>query len=141
MTVTMLPNKDQIGRAASTAVVAGGLTRVMDPGATVNVPMLGRSYPLWAVSAGCGAGASLLADYMHDTIIAQLDSALKFEEMGSTTLALVAGGGGYAASAALLDQRLIAEQGGFWRVAGTGALAVSAGHWIWNQISEMDALV
>ena len=137
----MLPNKDQMGRAASTAVVAGGLTRVMDAGATVNIPMLQRSYPLWAVSAGCGAGASLLADYMHGTIIAQLDGALKFEEMGSTTLALVSGGAGYAGITALLHQRLIQEQGGFWRVAGTGALAVSAGHWMWNQISEMDSLV
>ena len=136
-TVSMLPSRDQIGRATTTAVIAGGVTRLMDPDARVTVPVLGGNYPLWALSAGAGASASMLADYMHDVAIPQLDASLKFEESGSTALALAAGGAGYAGVTALLDQRLVQEQGGLWRVGAMGAASVSAGHWIWSQISEM----
>ena len=135
--VSMLPTRDQVGRATTTAVIAGGATRLMDPGARVTVPMLGGTYPLWALSAGAGASASMIADYMHDVAIPQLDASLKFEESGSTALALAAGGAGYAGVTALLDQRLVQEQGGLWRVGAMGAASVSAGHWIWSQISEM----
>ena len=73
-----------MGRAATTAVFAGGLSRVMSPRAAV--PVMGGLYPLWAVSAGAGAGASLASDYMFEVAIPQLDKELWMEQSGATAV-------------------------------------------------------
>ena len=135
MATFKLPDKDQMGRAATTAVVAGGVTKMMDPSASIAVPNVGRM-PLWAVSGACGATASLISDYTHDLVLGHLDASLKFEEAGATTLALTSGGASHAAVTAALDIRLMSEQGGFYKVATVGALSVGAGHWLWNQMSD-----
>jgi len=135
--MNMLPDKDKVGRAVTTAVIAGGVSKLMDPRAMVRIPYLNQSYPLWTVSAGCGAGASLCADYMHDIAIPSMDKSLFLEESGSTALALTAGGAGFAATTSLLDQRLLQEQGGMWRVAATGAACVGMGHWAYGQMADM----
>ena len=130
-----MPDRDQMGRAATTAAIAGGVTKIMDPNASIAVPNVGRM-PLWAVSGACGASASLLSDYTHDLVLGHLDASLKFEEAGATTLVLTSGGAGYAAITAALDSRLMSEQGGFYKVAAVGAMSVGARHWLWNQMSD-----
>ena len=129
-----LPDRDKIGRAATTAVFAGGLSRAMNPG--MAVPVMGRMYPLWAVTAGAGAGASLVSDYMFEVAIPQLDKELWMEETGGTVLTLGAGGAGYAGAVGMLDRRMLSELGGGWAVAATGAACVGAGHYVWGMVSE-----
>ena len=129
-----LPSSDKMGRAATTAVFAGGLSRVMSPRAAV--PVMGGLYPLWAVSAGAGGAASLAADYMHEIAIPQLDKELWAEETGSTLVTLGVGGAGYAGAVGMLDRRMVSELGGAWRVAATGAACVGAGHYVWGMVSE-----
>ena len=97
---------------------------------------MGGLYPLWAVSAGAGAGASLAADYMHEIAIPQLDKELWLEETGSTLVTLGVGGAGYAGAVGMLDRRMLSELGGGWRVAATGAACVGAGHYVWGMVSE-----
>ena len=129
-----LPSSDKMGRAATTAVFAGGLSRVMSPRAAV--PVMGGLYPLWAVSAGAGGVASLAADYMHEIAIPQLDKELWLEETGSTLVTLGVGGAGYAGAVGMLDRRMLSELGGGWTVAATGAACVGAGHYVWGMLSE-----
>ena len=129
-----LPSTDKLGRAATTAVFAGGLSRVMSPRAAV--PVMGGLYPLWAVSAGAGGAASLAADYMYEIAIPQLDKELWAEETGSTLVTLGAGGAGYAGAVGMLDRRMVSELGGAWRVAATGAACVGAGHYVWGMVSQ-----
>ena len=126
-----LPSSDKMGRAATTAVFAGSLSRAMNPAASV--PVMGQMYPLWAVSSGAGAGASLASDYMFEIAIPQLDKELWMEETGGTLLTLGAGGAGYAGAVEMLDRRMLSELGGGWRVAATGAACVGAGHYVWGK--------
>ena len=79
-----LPSSDKLGRCATTAVFAGGLSRAMNPAATV--PVMGGMYPLWAVTASAGAGASLASDYLFEVAMPQLDKELWMEETGATAL-------------------------------------------------------
>ena len=129
-----LPDRDKIGRAATTAVFAGGLSRAMNPG--MAVPVMGRMVPLWAASAGAGAGASLVSDYMFEIAIPQLDKELWTEQSGAMALTLAAGGAGYAGAVGTLDRRMLSELGGGWVVASTGAACVGAGHYVWGMVSE-----
>lgn len=129
-----LPSSDKIGRAATTAVFAGGLSRVMNPGSAV--PVMGGMYPLWAVSAGACAGASLASDYMFEIAIPQLDKALWAEETGGVLLTLGVGGAGYAGVVGMIDRRMLSELGGGWAVAATGAACVGAGHYAWGMIDS-----
>ena len=121
-----LPDRDKIGRAATTAMFAGGLSRAMNPG--MAVPVMGRMVPLWAASAGAGAGASLVSDYMFEIAIPQLDKELWTEQSGATA--------GYAGAVGMLDRRMLSELGGGWVVAATGAACVGAGHYVWGMVSD-----
>ena len=129
-----LPSSDKLGRCATTAVFAGGLSRAMNPAATV--PVMGGMYPLWAVTASAGAGASLASDYLFEVAMPQLDKELWMEETGATALTLAAGGAGYAGAVGMLDRRMLSELGGGWVVAATGAACVGAGHYVWGMVSD-----
>ena len=129
-----LPSSDKLGRCATTAAFAGGLSRVMNPAATV--PVMGGMYPLWAVTASAGAGASLASDYLFEVAMPQLDKELWLEETSGTLVTLAAGGAGYAGVVGMLDRRMLSELGGGWAVAATGAACVGAGHYAWGVVSE-----
>ena len=130
----LIPNRDQVGRAATTAAIAGGWTYATD--GTARVPFMGQSVPLWGLTAGVGAGASMAADYAHDLILPQLDASLKFDDMGAAGLTLASGGAAYAGLTSAIDSRLMNETGGFWQVAAVGAGSVAAGHWLYGRITE-----
>lgn len=133
----MLTSQDTWGKAACSAAIAGGATRIMKGGVSVTIPLLGNQrVPLAAAGAGVGAASSLIADAVHSYILPSWSVDDKFDSTQGAVLALAAGGGSTAAIYACLDEgsTILRDMGGTTQMVLLGAASEWAGHMAWNNI-------
>ena len=136
----MLLNSDQMGRAATSAAIAGAATAAIDGMASsVRIPRLDTTVPLYAASAAGGAMSSMVASVVHDTLIPALAAEDKWTEGVPTMVGLGAAAAGNSAYWYMLDPRL-PEQLGWNRLIGLGVISDFLGSQLYDRVLKQQMM-
>ena len=121
-----------MGKVATSGLVgAAAVGTIEGMNATVTVPRLGRTIPLYAAGGIAAMASSAAASAAHNVLIPALAEEDKFDDNTATALALVSAGAGSAGAWAAMDPRIL-NQLGDTKAIGYGLVSESVGSWAYN---------
>lgn len=91
----MIANSISLPKAGIQGASLGLLTKFMEPNAKINLPMIGRSVPLYVVSGIAGVSASVLSDIAHSYVLPHIPVLQKYNQQESAILGPLINAGGY----------------------------------------------